>query len=779
MYTTVNGCDSTITLDLTTLGENENAIVASICEGVSYIVGDSTYTTSGIYTTVLTSAAGCDSTIILDLTVDLNAGTNILVSICEGENYFAEGVNQTATGIYFDTLTTISGCDSIIITDLTVLPNSTTNLQEEICKNEFYIFAGIELTASGTYIDSLTAANGCDSIIILALNVLPESVENIQATVCEGTGYQFGNETYFATGTYEQNLIATSGCDSSVTLILMVTDMIMEDQAVTICSYESYEFGNKILTESGLYVDTLTSAGGCDSIVNLDLTVLFPAEEIINATICTGDSYTLGNVTYQTPGIHEQNLIATSGCDSLVTLNLSVVPNFQLPISATLCANDYFQVGDSLYNQSGLYIDTLLSITGCDSIIMLNLNILPFEEETIEAIICAGDTYQIGNNAYNTSGVYSETLTSINGCDSITNLVLEVMDVQPTVVYRNLCEGDSIVLAGAYQTTGGIFTDVLQSVNGCDSLLHTYVTLLDNATTYMQEVICAGDSVFIAGAYQFEAGEFTESLSTVAGCDSLIITELIIDPPTDIYVEGLELCLGEEGQLFVEGADFVTWSPTVGLSCDHCPNPIVLPSSTITYKVSAASCLGTIVETSVTVYVNTPAELVVSDDETILLGESAFLMASTDDMQDVITWSDGIRTICEDCREMTVSPEETTIYYISVVDEFGCVALEEITINVNKGCQYSKLQIPNMISPNGDGYNDRFEIRHEGFGQISLLKVYNRWGEVVYETNNISQSWDGTFKGKVLNPGVYIYYLEGFCLNDETFIRTGNVTILK
>ena len=126
-----------------------------------------------------------------------------------------------------------------------------------------------------------------------------------------------------------------------------------------------------------------------------------------------------------------------------------------------------------------------------------------------------------------------------------------------------------------------------------------------------------------------------------------------------------------------------------------------------------------------------------------------------------------------------MSPEQTTTYYLSVIDENGCVTTEEITIKVNEGCQYSKLVIPNMISPNGDGYNDRFEIRHEGFGQINLLKVYNRWGEVVYETNDIDLSWDGTFKGKVLNPGVYVYYLEGLCLNEETFIRTGNVTIIK
>jgi len=349
------GCDSIITTTLTVVTgfEIENSV--AICEGDSILLGGEYQMFGGVFQDSLQSILGCDSIVTTTLTVNPNEETNIPVSICEGESYFAAGANQTTTGIYFDILNTIFGCDSIVITDLTVLPNSMTNLQEEICESDFYMFAGNQLTQSGTYTDTLVAVNGCDSIVTLELNVLPESVGQIQATVCEGTGFIFGNETYFEDGVYQETFTSSNGCDSLVTLNLTVTNEIIEETDATICSYESIEFGNEVLTESGLYSDTLTAVGGCDSIVNLDLTVLFPAEETVNATICIGDSYTLGNMSYQTPGIYQQDFIATSGCDSLVTLNLSVVPNFQLPISATLCANDYFQVGDSLYNQSGLY----------------------------------------------------------------------------------------------------------------------------------------------------------------------------------------------------------------------------------------------------------------------------------------------------------------------------------------------------------------------------------------------------------------------------------------
>ena len=176
-----------------------------------------------------------------------------------------------------------------------------------------------------------------------------------------------------------------------------------------------------------------------------------------------------------------------------------------------------------------------------------------------------------------------------------------------------------------------------------------------------------------------------------------------------------------------------------------------------------------------------PPELFVSDDISILQGEPVTLNAFVEGGSDstIVTWMENDEVICENCTELEVAPEESTIYEITAVDTNGCATVREIEVDVKDGCQYGNLQIPNMISPNGDGSNDEFTILHEGFAEISLLRIYNRYGELVYETNDINQSWDGTFRGEELNPGVYVYYLEGICLNEESFIRTGNVTILK
>jgi len=777
----IGGCDSIIITNLVVNDIYNISNTVDICEGDSILLGGIYQTISGTYYDTLTTINNCDSIVTTELNVFPSHENMVEVSICEGSKYFAGGTNQSISGTYIDTLTNSYGCDSIVITTLDVKPISITNFVEEICQGDSYFFAGVEWYSGGTYTDSLVAANGCDSIVILDLTILPQSQFAFSEVICEGSSYTFGTESYSETGTYTQVFEAANGCDSTVTLALVVTPEIVMNPVVNVCEEEGYELNGEVLTTSGTYSDTLIAATGCDSIINLSLNILPTEEYVFNAAICEGESYTVGTETYQTAGIYTDTLTSFAGCDSIVTLNLSVAINYQLPISAIICSNDYFQVGDVFYTESGMYIDTLASVTGCDSIIMLNLNVIESSSTLIDTTICSGEVLQIGTNIYSSPGVFTETFQSVNGCDSTVTLALAISNVQPSVIYQDICQGDSILLEGAYQTTGGVFTNMYLSASGCDSAVFTYLTVVDEVKTFVQEVICEGDSIFLAGNFRYEPGEFTDVFTSAnTGCDSIVTIELLVDPATEIYVEGLELCLGEEGQLFVEGATEVRWSPTVGLSCDDCPDPIVSPTSTTSYKISAQSCLGTTVETSVTVYVNTPPELYVSDDVTILKGGSIKLIASTDDFTDVVTWTlEDNKVLCDNCRELEVSPEETTTYYVRTIDDNGCEAVEEVVVKVNDGCQSAKLDIPNMFSPNGDGFNDQFEIRYEGFSEIKTLKIYNRWGELVFETNDVDLYWDGTFRGKSLNPGVYVYYLEAICLSEEASIYTGNVTILK
>lgn len=165
-------------------------------------------------------------------------------------------------------------CDSLITLHLTVSDTVSTTIQENICAGQYYMFNGQQLTQAGYYFDTLTTVAGCDSFISLYLNVLPVASSTISASICQGNSYNFNGTLLTNAGTYTQTLPGASvqGCDSTVTLNLTMDSFIVNNIAEAICVGESYVFNGKTLTQSGVYTDTLTTAT-CDSIVTLTLTV--------------------------------------------------------------------------------------------------------------------------------------------------------------------------------------------------------------------------------------------------------------------------------------------------------------------------------------------------------------------------------------------------------------------------------------------------------------------------------------------------------------------------
>jgi gliding motility-associated-like protein len=121
-------------------------------------------------------------------------------------------------------------------------------------------------------------------------------------------------------------------------------------------------------------------------------------------------------------------------------------------------------------------------------------------------------------------------------------------------------------------------------------------------------------------------------------------------------------------------------------------------------------------------------------------------------------------------------------FNIRVRNDGGCEASDEITIHAI--CNGANLFIPNTFSPNSDGKNEKFYLRGSGLNTIKSLRIYNRWGEIVFtatnfEANDASAGWDGMYKGKALPPDVYVYTCEVICQNNEILTYHGNVTLLR
>ena len=162
----------------------------TLCAGQSVTVGSNTYTTSGTYTDVLIGASGCDSTITTNLTI-LPVTFSQFPTICNGQSITVGSNTYSISGIYNDTLTAVSTCDSIVTTNLTILPANTFSQSPVICDGQSVIVGSNTYTASGTYTDVLIAANGCDSTITtsLTINILPSVGLVLNAdTVCISNG---------------------------------------------------------------------------------------------------------------------------------------------------------------------------------------------------------------------------------------------------------------------------------------------------------------------------------------------------------------------------------------------------------------------------------------------------------------------------------------------------------------------------------------------------------------------------------------------------------------
>ena len=431
-------------------------------------------------------------------------------TICEGNDYVQNGFNyiNPTTGQYDDTLyyTSINGCDSTHILHLTVQPNYYAYYVDAICQGGDYTLHGFSyiLPEAGEYTDTIqkTNVNTCDSLLILNLTVFPRYDILLEESICEGDDYVQNGFEYIAptVGQYLDTLFLTSvmGCDSIMALNLAVYPVSTLHFADTICEGENYlENGfNYILPVAGLYEDTLffSTVNGCDSLRTINLTVKPRSITLFEEMICEGESYEQHGFSYVLPevGYYADTITysMTSGCDSLEILRLSVMPKFETYFADTICkGGSYNHYGFSIQPQAaGIYYDTLYlqSQYGCDSTAMLELTVMDKYHTNIEAIICDGEDYVMNGFSY----------------------------IQPAV--------------GEYSSN-----KALHSIFGCDSIVSLHLIVGAEYFMHFNDTICEGESYTEHGFNldPLEAGEYMESITfatAAAACDSVIEVNLIV-----------------------------------------------------------------------------------------------------------------------------------------------------------------------------------------------------------------------------------------------------------
>ncbi|MBS1732133.1 MAG: gliding motility-associated C-terminal domain-containing protein [Bacteroidetes bacterium] len=222
----------------------------------------------------------------------------------------------------------------------------------------------------------------------------------------------------------------------------------------TICQNQlPYSWNGHSYNTAGSHVVTLVSAAGCDSIVTLNLIVNANTSSTTNTTICTNQlPYSWNGHSYNTSGPHVVILVNSEGCDSVATLNLTVNPITTSTTNSTICVNQLpYSWNGQVYNTGGTHSVILMNAAGCDSIATLNLTIKPMSFTSLDINICEDTTYF----GYNSPGTYIDTFPAANGCDSIRKLNLTVTkNIYPYLGEdKNICNGDTIKLnPGTFST---------------------------------------------------------------------------------------------------------------------------------------------------------------------------------------------------------------------------------------------------------------------------------------------------------------------------------------
>ena len=357
----------------------DTTLYDTICRGDTLVFNGIPRTQAGDYLDTLETWDICDSFITMKLTVSRRDTTHLFDTFCQGTSKTWNGNQLTTSGVYLDTLINIEHCDSFLTYHLTVRPLDTTFLYDTSCGNTPRVWNGIDLTASGTYLDTLSNQYGCDSFLFYHYIPKPIHHSTDTAKICRGTTYH-GHTT---SGTYSDTLRSAFGCDSVVSLYLTVLDTSSTAWTASICSGSYYLFQGDTLRSAGHYRDTLKNRNGCDSFLTLTLLMKSSASKIIFDTLCPEKTYKFGIKILSKSGIYRDSLKAKNGCDSIVTLHLFVRPKQQLKLIDT----NYRLIATSGFTQYRWYRNGQL-------LTLPNLNLCPAT----------------------TSGIYKVEVTEKNGC---------------------------------------------------------------------------------------------------------------------------------------------------------------------------------------------------------------------------------------------------------------------------------------------------------------------------------------------------------------------------
>ena len=457
---------------------------------------------------------------------DLNCGviTDLTIS-----------VSQDSLEVDIDTAIFISDAGYFNLSSLSVGDNIGTaamNLSLSLYNANLIVSAIIstdEILVNA--IDQLTGANlGTFTIS----NLLGGGIEIIAISPDDGNFYTLAGN--LSTVTFDSLFV-----NSSSGLLTFTGTMISEQGEIefqtssflintltsffTIFRCETYTWNGNIFDSTGIYVDTFSSIIGCDSVVTLNLTIYNNSFSYDTLNVCDGILW--NGVFLDSSGQYLDTLTNSSGCDSLVYLDLTINSNSSYNYINS-CSN--YLMNGILYDTSGVYIDTLVNSLGCDSIVTLDLTI-NYESNSLDSVI-ACDSYNWNGNIFTVSGVYDTLLLNSAGCDSLATLVLTLNNSSSS--FDTVVSCYSYNWNGSVYTVSGTYDSLFVNSSGCDSLANLILTINDSSSSTISIIAC--DTFAWDGVVYDTSGFYTNIYSSNNGCDSIVNLNLTINYSSSLFL---------------------------------------------------------------------------------------------------------------------------------------------------------------------------------------------------------------------------------------------------
>ncbi len=680
---TVNGLSIGCTIDASiwvreTYGGSNVDI--SLIDGGGAVLATTNLTLNGVYQQITLSA------------VATSASMRYLIHF--------NGVGGNGLDIIAEDLLITQTCDPGYSTDLQTACNSFT-----WTNGDGNTYNTSNNTATHTIVAG--AANGCDSIITLDLTISNSANSIDTQSTCGPITWIDGNNYAASNNTATHTIVggAVGGCDSVITLNLTVNSSVNSTDVQTTCGPITWIDGNNYAASNNTATHTIVggAANGCDSIVTLNLTVNSVVNSIDAQTAC--DSYTWidGNnyVASNNTATHTIAGGAANGCDSIVTLNLTVNYTANSVDVQTACDSYTWIDGNNYVASNNAATHTIVggAAGGCDSIITLDLTV-NYTANSIDAITSCGPYTWIDGNNYavsNNTAVHTIIGGANGGCDSIITLNLIVNNSVNSIDAHTVCDSYTWIDGNNYTTSNNTAIHTINggASNGCDSI----VTL--NLTVNNTPIIASPTNTIV--------------------CDNYTLPGLTVGN----YYTGQ---IGSGAQLAAGGNVTTAGSNTVYIYAETGTTPNCFSENSFTVSI-----------------VKTPTIDLVND--TTICLDQTFLLAPVVNGNVSYLWQDN-------SIDNTFLVEEEGTYTVEAILAPCPAAKDSVTISFEDCNCYAYL--PNSFTPNGDSKNDEFKAVYSCDFKSFNLAIYDRWGEKLFETSNPGNGWNGTFRGKIVPTGVYV-----------------------